>query len=464
MLLIDPAEQHLMRRLVMPPVERGVFFCELVERGRQANIVLAIARHDRDRAVARCRALPDRFFARRGLVDPEQRSGAGDVHFGDGCDIAGLDAGGFFGGAALDKKQPADAGRLTVAGDKLGAFGKRGAPDARQREPADRIAVRHLENIGGRPRYPQALGGRLGIGAFVAQQLEQPPDAKAGLRRTEEQRHDLPMRRLAGEIGENRLGARHFIGDQLFEQRVVMIGELFEHMGAFLRLAFRKLGGNVDRFGRATRPVAIGALQREIDKADDLVSFAPGDLPGDERGRAGGFERGEQRADRSTRLIHLVHEHRMRNAVGLKPTEERLGEKGALRIGVDDDQRHVGGGQGGIAVSRKADRSRRVDDHEALPQKFQPGEIDFGGAAPGTGFGAGIPHARSGGDIALSAHRACREQQRFHQAGLACSGWPHQGDDTRGVFLFHASSPWPENTAAILPNAAGDDVPTRGTL
>src|SRR3546814_1435905 len=45
MLVIDALQQRLMKHLVLPPAQRRVFLRQLVERHRQADIVLAVAGH-----------------------------------------------------------------------------------------------------------------------------------------------------------------------------------------------------------------------------------------------------------------------------------------------------------------------------------------------------------------------------------------------------------------------------------
>src|SRR3546814_7378736 len=51
MLVIDALQQRLMKHLVLPPAQRRVFLRQLVERHRQADIVLAVAGHDRKRRI-----------------------------------------------------------------------------------------------------------------------------------------------------------------------------------------------------------------------------------------------------------------------------------------------------------------------------------------------------------------------------------------------------------------------------
>ena len=107
--------------------------------------------------------------------------------------------------------------------------------------------MRHLERVEGGRLDPEPVAGGLRPRRFVAQRLEQAPDAPAIGRRSEQHRHAKIVARLARQVGENGAGGRGLVHQQLFEQRVVMVGELFEHMCPLGRLALGKIGR--DRIG-----------------------------------------------------------------------------------------------------------------------------------------------------------------------------------------------------------------------
>ena len=83
--------------------------------------------------------------------------------------------------------------------------------------------------------------------------LEQPADAPGADRRAEQDRHAEIVAGLAGEVLEHFLAARRFVHQQLLEQLVVMVGELFEHVGARLGLAVLEVGRDIDPLGLPAR-------------------------------------------------------------------------------------------------------------------------------------------------------------------------------------------------------------------
>ena len=102
---------------------------------------------------------------------------------------------------------------------------------------------------------------------FVAQHLQEPPDAVVAQRRTDENRHDQALLQVALQIVEYLIARRRNIGEQLFHQMLVVIGELFQHLEARFGLARLDLVVHVDQFGSGVLAIDIGALQREIDES-----------------------------------------------------------------------------------------------------------------------------------------------------------------------------------------------------
>ena len=167
-----------------------------------------------------------------------------------------------------------------------------------------------------------------------------------------------PPRRSRGEVGEHRLAVGHLVHQQLLEQSVVMVGELLEHVEPRQRLAIGEVVGNLLLLGRLARPVVIRALEREIDEAGDLLAVADRDPARDQRRLAHRLQRLEQRLDRAARLVDLVDEDHVRDAERLELPQRRLGEQGAVGIGVDDDHGEVGSGRAERAVGGEAHRPR----------------------------------------------------------------------------------------------------------
>ena len=112
----------------------------------------------------------------------KQHAGLGVVSLGNGDDVATLGAGQLDGLVALNRKDRAGAHRLAGVGDQFRAVIKPVANHARKRKPPDRTAIGNLEDardasVGADPLRCFTRGRR-----FVAEQFEQPPNAKAAQR------------------------------------------------------------------------------------------------------------------------------------------------------------------------------------------------------------------------------------------------------------------------------------------
>src|SRR3546814_5572941 len=68
-------------------------------------------------------------------------------------------------------------------------------------------------------------------------------------------------------------------------------------------------------------------------------------------------------------------------------------EDGAIRLGIDNDQRDVRRRQRERAVGREADRAGAIEDREPVAQKFEMHEVELGRAASRTRFGTGVTDA-----------------------------------------------------------------------
>src|SRR6516164_489847 len=84
---------------------------------------------------------------------------------------------------------------------------------------------------------PESLGGGLRRRRLVPQRLPQAPNAPIRERRAEEHRYNLNLAQSARQVSVDLLLWRLDILEQLLEQRIVEIGELFDQIrsrGAFL--------------------------------------------------------------------------------------------------------------------------------------------------------------------------------------------------------------------------------------
>ncbi len=374
--------------------------------------------------------------------DADQVAGPRRLGLGDADDLAGLGALDSRRGAALKREQRTRAHRLAIAADQLGAFGQPVAEYARDRQPADRAAVRDLEDLHRRALDPDPRRRLLGGRRVMAQHLEQPPDTEAVERRAEQHWYDQPGRRLPRQVAEDRVEARHLVRQQLFEQRIVMVGKLLEHMEARRRLVLLEMRGEGHLLGALAWLVMISPLQREVDKAGGPFPGADRDLARDQSRRAHRLQRCEQILDAAARLVDLVDEQRMGQADRLQPPQGRLDQRRARRIGIDHDEGEIGRGQRHLHVGRKGRGAGRVGDQVAVAHPVEAQQVELGRSAARPRLGTGIADATAGIDRTQSGDGAGRVQQGFSKTGLARACGANKRDRSRAsADLVHARSP-----------------------
>src|SRR5271165_7374913 len=93
---------------------------------------------------------------------------------------------------------------------------------------------------------------------LMPQRLQQAADSVAMLGRAKENRANLPALEFENEVREHLVAARHDIAQELLHEVVVIIGELFEHREALIRLELREAGRNGDHFARRMLAIDIG--------------------------------------------------------------------------------------------------------------------------------------------------------------------------------------------------------------
>lgn len=78
---------------------------------------------------------------------------------------------------------------------------------------------------------------------------------------------DQAVAQFFREVIQDVLGVGRLIGEQLLHQRIVVVGDLLQHVEACFLLAVEIAGLHLDRLGRSMRTVDVGPLEREIDEA-----------------------------------------------------------------------------------------------------------------------------------------------------------------------------------------------------
>ena len=138
------------------------------------------------------------------------------------------------------------------------------------------------------------------------------------------------------EVRDQRIdavGRGGLVLDELFEEGVVEVGEVFEEFGARLPLAVAQVGGDLDEGGGLSFLVVPGAFGDEVDGAGDLAAFADRDLAEDDGVGGVGLERRHRVADAGAGLIHAVDEEEDGDAACFHEPQVGGGEGGGVGVG-----------------------------------------------------------------------------------------------------------------------------------
>jgi len=460
MLVVDAAQPRLVQRLVLLPAQHRILLDQPVERGREADVVLPVLRGDGEDVIGGGERHAG--AGRGGLAGAQPVAGAHSFGLGDRNHVAALRMRSFRRPVALDGEQRPDAHRIAGGGSKLGAFLKRAAEDAGEREAAHRAGVGDLEDEGAAFLGTKASRGRVGPRRVVAERFQETAHSEAVQRGAEEDRHDQVLPRLARQVFVDGFGIGRFVHQELLEKRVVMVGELLHQVEPRRLFALGQVRRDVGWLGRLAGPVVKGPLQRDVDEAADLLAVPDRYLPGEEGLAAHRLERFEDALDAAARLVDLVDEDHVRDAEPLEHAERRLGEDGALRVRIDDDEREVRRGDAERAVRREADRARAIDQRISVAEKLKSHQVEFRGAAARAGFGARVADARSARDIALPVDRAGREEKGLGEAGLAGAAGSDERDGSGALGFFGVGDRGHERLLRPLRAAREEDaVPRR---
>ena len=212
-----------------------------------------------------------------------------------------------------------------------------------------------------------------------------------------------------------------------------MVGQFLEHLGARLDFALLQFRRDFDPLGLLARAIFERALQSQIDEAANLFAVPDRNLACDQRRHAHRLERRQEVADPAMGLVDAVDENDVRDAELVEHAQGRGGKRRTRRVGVDDDDRHVGDRHRPRAVGGEADRSGGVEDGELVAEIFEIIGVELGRSAALAGFGARIADAGAVGRRPQSVGGSGCEQHRFSQAGLSRAGGSHQRDHS-GAF------------------------------
>lgn len=151
------------------------------------------------------------------------------------------------------------------------------------------IALHHIGCALG-ARYAEPLGGFLHEWHLVPQRLQQAEDPVPVFRAANQNGTDEPLPEVGGEIVEHMIIRRLHIRQQLFHQRIVVVGKLLQHMEARLLLAIGDTVGKRHDLAWSVLAIDVGALGGEVDKTGCDPVLPNRDLPQDKRSGGSGLQ------------------------------------------------------------------------------------------------------------------------------------------------------------------------------
>ena len=332
---------------------------------------------------------------------------------------------------AVDREDAGHPAGLARRRLQRGAVVETAGEHARQRQLAAVLRVHGLEHIGQRilrRSRAEPLGGLGDAGRFMAQRLHQPQHAVLARRRAEQHRTDQAFAQFAGEIVEHVVARRLDILEQLLHQRVVVIGELFQHREAGFLLAVEVAAFERHDFGGLVLAIDEGAFQREVDEARDQVAVPDRNLPQQQRKPRRRLQGRERLADALAGAVDLVEKQEARDAEILEFAQDDLQLRQLLLVRLADHHRGVDRRQRGAHVVREFDRAGAIDEGVAVAHEVGGG----GGKADAhlvvAGLGAGVADRGSGIDAAGLGDGAGARQDGFEKCGFTALERAHQRD------------------------------------
>ena len=235
--------------------------------------------------------------------------------------------------------------------------------------------LHHLDDGGAAIRHAEALAGRVDVGRVMADGLEQAQHTVAFLRRADQYRRHGAAAQVGGEIVEDRVLGRLDLLQQLLHQLIVMVGQGLQHGEACLEFACLVVARDLGDLALGVFAVDVGALQREIDRADDDAVLAQRYLAQQQWHGAGRLQHLQRVAHARYRLVDLVEEKDARHAEIVELAHDELQRGDLLLIGLGDHDGDIAGGQDRLGLEGEFDRAGAIDESELLAHEIRSGNV-----------------------------------------------------------------------------------------
>ncbi|MCY1301340.1 hypothetical protein D9M70_509450 [compost metagenome] len=229
--------------------------------------------------------------------------------------------------------------------------------------------------LGNRAGRSQPVSKRIDSGRLMTQRLHQPHDAIGMARRADQHRDDPVFLQEPRGDRVDRVACRRPIFDQLLEQPVVELGEMFQQFGARLLLALHHRIGDLDQRRGLAFAVAPGALGDQVAGADNLVAFADRHLAQEQHVAGIVLERGDHVTQPRPRLVHAVDEENAGRARGLDHLEIGRGQHRLLRRRRDAEHAGIAGNQRMLRVAKRLGSAGCIERAPGFAAKLEFREV-----------------------------------------------------------------------------------------
>ena len=227
--------------------------------------------------------------------------------------------------------------------------------------------------------------------------------------------------------------------EQLLHQRVVVIGELFQHREPGFLLAVEIAAFQRHDFGSLVFAIDEGAFQRQIDEARDQLAVPDRNLPQHQRDARCRLQGRERLADALVGAVDLVEKQKARDAEILELAQDDLQLRQLALVGLADHDRGIDRRNRRAHVVREFHRTRTIDEGVTVAHEARGGGGEADAHLVVAGLGAGIANGSSGIDAAGAGDRAGARQYCFKKCGFTALERAHQ-----------CNAPWTAGTSDVL--------------
>ncbi len=176
-----------------------------------------------------------------------------------------------------------------------------------------------------------------------------------------------------------------------------MVGQRLQHREPRLDFAGLVVAGDLGDLAFGELAPDVGALQRQVDRADHGAVLAQRDLAQEQRRPARRLEQLQRVAHTGAGLVDLVQEQDARYAELVELAHDQLQRRDLLLVRLGDHHRQVAGGEHRLRLEGEFDRARGIQESQTFA------------------------HEVGRGDNRLDAHLVSARLGRIIADGIACS-------------------------------------------